>query len=75
MATNVPEYRQDHLLRLPAVIAATGIAKSTLYLWIQRGEFPTPVQLGARSVAWRASDVAKWIESRPTAAFCIETTG
>ena len=53
------------LLRRPEVLAITGIGgTSTLYDWMDQGEFPRPVALGARAVAWRESDVLAWINSR-----------
>jgi prophage regulatory protein len=54
------------LLRRPEVEARTGLSRSTLYEWMKRGEFPQPVKLGARIVAWRESDVTDWLESRET---------
>jgi len=54
----------NRLLRRPEVEARTGLARSTIYDWMSRGEFPRPVRLGARIVAWRESDVAAWLESR-----------
>jgi prophage regulatory protein len=54
------------LLRRPEVEDRTGLARSTLYDWMARGEFPQPVKLGARIVAWRESDVTQWLESRET---------
>jgi prophage regulatory protein len=54
------------LLRRPEVEARTGIARSTLYEWMKRGEFPQPVKLGTRLVAWRESDITAWLESRET---------
>jgi prophage regulatory protein len=35
---------------------------------MKRGDFPQPVKLGARLVAWRESDVAEWLDSRETRA-------
>ncbi|MGA4104368.1 helix-turn-helix transcriptional regulator [Ralstonia nicotianae] len=55
------------LLRLPGVLDAVGIKKSCLYEMIRAGKFPAPVRLGARSVAWRQSDVDAWIEARESA--------
>ena len=53
------------LLRRPEVLLKTGIGgTSTLYDWMARGEFPRPVALGARAVAWRESDVLAWIDLR-----------
>lgn len=52
------------LLRLPAVMERTGYSRSTLYLLIQRGEFPSPIALGARAVAWPSEDIDAWIQER-----------
>ena len=52
------------LLRLPTVIERTGYRRSTLYLKIKRGEFPAPVSLGPRAVAWSSDDVERWIQDR-----------
>jgi prophage regulatory protein len=40
------------ILRLPAVKARTGLARSTIYLRIAQGTFPRPIRLGERSVGW-----------------------
>ncbi len=58
----------DKLLRRPEVEARTGLSRSTLYDWMKRDEFPQPVKLGTRLVAWRESDVNAWLESRETRA-------
>lgn len=52
------------LLRLPAVKQLLGLSKSSLYRLVKAGEFPAPVQLTARTVAWRAADVGAWVSSR-----------
>ena len=49
--------------RLPTVIAATGLGRSTIYRLIASGTFPPPVHLGPRAVAWRWTDLDKWSES------------
>lgn len=46
------------ILRLPAVKAATGLSRSTLYLRIGQGVFMHPVSLGGRAVGWPAHEVA-----------------
>ncbi|MBF0141549.1 MAG: AlpA family phage regulatory protein, partial [Magnetococcales bacterium] len=53
------------MLRLPDVLKLIGVSRSTLYLWIRQNQFPSPIQLGANSVGWRASAINKWIDSRP----------
>jgi prophage regulatory protein len=46
------------ILRLPAVKAATGLSRSTLYLRIGQEAFTHPVSLGGRAVGWPAHEVA-----------------
>jgi prophage regulatory protein len=45
------------ILRLPAVKAATGLARSTIYLRVAQGLWPKPVRLGVRAVGWPANEV------------------
>ena len=52
------------LLRLPAVLELTGLGRSTLYVLMRRGEFPSPVRISVRAVAWRQFEVVDWINSR-----------
>ena len=56
------------LIRRRDVEARTGLARSTIYDWMKRGDFPQPVKLGASLVAWREADVNAWLESRKTRA-------
>jgi prophage regulatory protein len=51
-------------LRLPAVIHLTGLGRSTIYRMVAAKEFPCPVKLATRAVAWRRADVDRWSESR-----------
>jgi prophage regulatory protein len=43
---------------MPDVITASGHPRSTVYRRIAEGLFTRPIALGARSVAWPASEVA-----------------
>lgn len=52
-------------LRLQAVIRVTGLSRSTLYRLIAHKQFPRPVRLGPRAVAWRRADIEAWGEARP----------
>lgn len=52
------------LYRLPEVMARTGLARSTIYKWIELKQFPAPIKLGARVSAWKSSDLEKWLNSR-----------
>ncbi len=49
------------LLRLPKVMEKTGLSRSSVYDQVKKSRFPAPVRIGERAVAWRESDINKWI--------------
>lgn len=49
------------ILRLPAVKARTGLSRSTIYLRVSEGRFPTPISLGGRAVGWIEAEVNDWL--------------
>jgi len=51
-------------LRLRQVRAVTGMSRSWIYEAIRRGEFPAPIPLGARAVAWDSGSIADWQAAR-----------
>ena len=53
-------------LRLPQVLRLTGLSRSTIYKWVNQGDFPKPKQLGPRAIAWDSEELANWSENRPT---------
>ncbi len=54
-------------LRRPAIEALTGLSRSTIYEMMTRGEFPRPIRIGRRAVAWPESAVVAWLANRPAA--------
>ena len=52
--------------RLPTVMQATGLGRSTIYRLVASGAFPQPVHLGPRAIAWRWSDLERWSATRAT---------
>ena len=52
------------ILRLPAVKARTGLSRSTIYLRLSQGRFPSPISLGGRAVGWLEEEVNGWIAER-----------
>jgi prophage regulatory protein len=52
------------ILRRRQVEDRTGLSRSTIYLYIQEGRFPKPINLGARAVGWVESEVEKWLTDR-----------
>lgn len=63
-----PQVKRDRLLPLPDVEIVTGTKKSTIYKLIKEGQFPPPVQITARRVAWPESRVLQWVQERIAAA-------
>jgi prophage regulatory protein len=49
------------ILRRKEVTARTGMARSTIYDHMRRGDFPSPIKLGAKIVGWLDSEVEAWL--------------
>ena len=56
------EYATDRLIRLSDVLRIVPLSRSTWWAGIKTGRYPAPVRIGARSVAWRASEIASLLE-------------
>lgn len=54
----------ERFLRLKEVRARVPLSRSSLYSRIKSGDFPKPINLGARAVAWLESDIDEWINGR-----------
>ena len=50
------------IIRLPKVMSRTGLSRSTIYLRISQGSFPTPVSLGGRAVGWIEEEIQEWLQ-------------
>lgn len=55
---------QDRFLRIHQVINMSGLARATIYQRMKLGQFPAQVRLGPKSVAWLASEINNWMQSR-----------
>jgi prophage regulatory protein len=71
-AINTPRPDPDRggplFLRISTVVRLTGLGRSTIYRLMADEEFPSPVRLTKRVVAWRRVDLERWSEERPTVA-------
>ncbi|WP_090141126.1 AlpA family phage regulatory protein [Limnohabitans sp. DM1] len=52
------------LLGRSKVQERTTLSRSSLYAMIARGDFPAPVKISGRRVAWPEATVNEWIQSR-----------
>ena len=55
------------VLRLDEVVARVGLSKSTVWRYIDEGDFPPPIKLGPRASGWIEQEIDDWIASRPRA--------
>lgn len=53
------------MLRRPDVEKMVGLSRSAIYAAMDRNDFPRPIKVGLRAVAWRLSDIERWLEQRP----------
>jgi prophage regulatory protein len=54
------------LLRLPEVLRIVPVGRATWWAKVRTGEYPQPIRLGPRTVAWRLTDIRKLIETGTT---------
>lgn len=52
----------EGLMRLPQVLSAFPVGRSTWFAGIREGRYPQGVKLGTRCTAWRAADIRALIE-------------
>lgn len=52
------------ILRRKQVEKRTGLSRSTIYLRIQEGTFPKPINLGERAVGWLENEIEAWLTAR-----------
>ena len=60
-----PQPTDDELWSMKIVRMKTGLSRASVYKYMALGLFPRQRHLGPGRVAWRASDVRTWIDSRP----------
>ena len=58
---------RPQIIRLPDVLAVTGLSRTTIWRLSRSGRFPAPIRLSERAVGWRRREVEGWLDSRPAA--------
>ncbi|WP_295763000.1 AlpA family transcriptional regulator [Undibacterium sp.] len=56
------------LLRLPSVLDRVPFSKTEIYRRVRAGDFPKPISIGIRAVAWLESDIDQYIQKLTTGA-------
>ncbi len=54
--------RPTRILRLPEILARTGLSRTTIWEWRRAGRFPQPVPLGTRRVGWIEAEFEEWMD-------------
>ena len=55
---------EEKVLRMPDVIAKTGLSRSAVLKSVQQGLFPKQVRFGPRLIGWREADILGWIAAQ-----------
>jgi prophage regulatory protein len=56
---------RERFLSYKEVEEITGRSRQSIWRAIKAGDFPAPVVVGKRAVAFRESDILEWMASRP----------
>ena len=50
----------SNFLRVTEVMKMTGLAKSTVWLWVREGKLPQPIKLSPRVTVWEEDSIREW---------------
>ena len=56
---------ETRMLRVPEVLARTGLSRTTIWRRIRAGTFPAPIELGENSIGWPETEISAWLAERP----------
>jgi len=59
--TPTREKQPSDLIRIKEVMAMTGVSRTFIHQHRKEGDFPEPVYLSSRSIAWTRLSVEQWI--------------
>jgi len=51
----------NNFLRIKEVMKKTGIARSTIWLWVSENKFPKPIKLSPRITVWEEEKIDNWM--------------
>lgn len=61
LCANRAEQTSSALWRFKKVQEYTGLSRSTIYSYISCGQFPAPIKVGVRAVAWPSSEIEAFV--------------
>ncbi len=57
----------NSFIRIAGVMQRTGLARSTVWLWVKQGKLPAPIKLSDRVTVWRESELNAWMDDQGVA--------
>ena len=54
----------EKFLRLPQVMEAVGLKKSSIWNGVKEGKFPKQIKLSPKVSVWKKSDIDNWIQEQ-----------
>ena len=64
-----PRAPPSYMLRMPEVMARTGLSRTTLWRRMRAGTFPAATSLGENSIGWPEGEITEWLSSRPMVSY------
>jgi len=61
----------NRILKLPQVMEATALSRSSIYAYIKTKHFPPAIRLGVRAVGWEAEAISQWLSDRKNASHIV----
>ncbi len=56
--------KKSNAVRIAKVCDQTGISRTQIYRLIKSGDFPRPVKLSTRIVAWNEDTISDWLDQK-----------
>lgn len=63
MVDKTDDWQELRCLSIHEVVQMVGMSRPTIYRRIRAGEFPSPVRISNRRVAWRVLDIGNHLAS------------
>jgi len=59
--------KNESFIRLPQVVAMTGLSSTTIWRYEKKGLFPKRIKVTLRTTAWKLSEVQSFIDKTSNA--------
>jgi len=49
--------------RIKQLSEMLNVSKSSIWGWLKKGKFPTPLKIGGNTTVWRSTDIESWVSN------------